>query len=81
MTAKRKVAYLKDANITRRNRMEANKVLRAATTAKLAKVTVIGFQDDGRIYMASNTDAPDTLWDISYASKWLLEGCPPEDID
>tara|TARA_R110000868_G_scaffold20938_5_gene87775 strand:+ start:8606 stop:8851 length:246 start_codon:yes stop_codon:yes gene_type:complete len=81
MTARpRKVSYLKAVNITRRNRMEANKVLRAATTAKLAKVTVIGFTDEGRIYMASNSDAPDCLWDISYASKWLLEGCPEEQV-
>jgi hypothetical protein len=75
----RKVVHLRPVNLTLRNRIQANRVLRSAVAAKLAKVVVIGERDDGRIYMASS-DAPETvMWDLEYAKKWLLDGCPEQD--
>lgn len=77
----RKVVRLRVVNTSRQNRIETNKVLRSAISAKLAKVIVIGEEDNGRIYMAS-TDGPESVvWDLEFAKKWLLDGCPAQDVE
>lgn len=76
-----KVVRLKLVNGSRNARIATNKVLRSAVSARLAKVVVVGEQDDGRLYLAS-TDGPEsTVWDLEFAKKWLLEGCPEQDVE
>lgn len=83
MSKPKKVVHLKLVDTSRINRIEANRILRNAIGAKLARVTVIGEEDDGRIYVATThgPNAADVVWDLEFAKKWLLEGCPEQFVE
>lgn len=60
-------------------RLKASRLLGAARRENLDECIVLGYDQDGKIYAASTEGAPDTLWLMEQAKKWILDGCPSDD--
>ena len=55
-------------------KLEPDKVL-AEAKGELTEAVVIGFDQDGEIYLASSEGPGDCLWLIEVAKSFLLNGC------
>ena len=60
-------------------KIKAAKVLSGARKADLDECVVLGYDQSGGIYASSTEGAPDTIWLIEQAKKWILDGCPADD--
>lgn len=56
-----------------------NRVLAGGRAAGLTDCVVLGYCEDGSIYASSSHGAPDTVWLMEQAKRWILEGCPAQD--
>lgn len=62
-------------------RIRVNGVLAGARKAKLTECVVIGYTPEGDLYGASSEGPGDTMWLVEAFKKWLLEGCPAEEVE